>query len=299
MSFATHSQHSTQSPLTSFEPCTRATYQCNSRRLTNGTTSDARQRRRPGRISTSRVVRVKTLLDLPPEIILRIAEFLPTTSSASFALCNKRTYTQLSSTPWNVLSRLEYEDRIHFLSILSRDLPRHHACHGCIRLHLSSFTPRPANINALPQPSSCIPASARGGYSEDGLVHISNYYSPYRLRFPHVQLALKQHHNGPGHGMLLSELSHTEIQFIQGSMFLFSVDARIASDELLVRSQEWVISNQHLREAFLSRALIHGACQHLMTYNADFDPDDSFTSLIRCRLGHGVADDDCACKRLH
>lgn len=36
-----------------------------------------------------------------------------------------------------------------------------------------------------------------------------------------------------------------------------------------------------------------------MTYNADFDLDDSFTSLIRCRLDHGAADDDCACMRLH
>jgi hypothetical protein len=247
-------------------------------------------------ISTSRV---KTLLDLPPEIILRIAAFLPMTSTASFALCNKRSAAQLGSRPWNLLSGLESEDRIHFLSILSRDLPRHHACHGCIRLHLSSSTPQPANINAPPQPGSCIPASARGGYSEDGLVFIPNYYSPYRLRFPHVQLALKQHHHGLDHGISLSDLSHTDIQFIQGSVFLFSVDARIASDEMVVRSQEWVISSQHPREHFLSRTLIHGVCQHLMTYNADFDLDDSFSSLIRCRLGHGATDDDCACMRLH
>jgi hypothetical protein len=47
-------------------------------------------------ISTSRV---KILLDLPPEIILRIIEFLPTTSTASFALCNKRSAAQLGSKP--------------------------------------------------------------------------------------------------------------------------------------------------------------------------------------------------------
>ena len=48
--------------------------------------------------------RVKTLLDLPPEIILRIAAFLPTTSTASFALCNKRSAAQLGSRAWNLLS---------------------------------------------------------------------------------------------------------------------------------------------------------------------------------------------------
>jgi hypothetical protein len=36
-----------------------------------------------------------------------------------------------------------------------------------------------------------------------------------------------------------------------------------------------------------------------MTYNAVFDLDDSFTDLIRCRFGHGAADDDCACMGLH
>lgn len=245
------------------------------------------------------ILRVKTFLDLPPEIILQIAEFLPTTSTASVALCNKRFAAQLGSRSWNLLSGLESEDRIHFLSILSRDLPHRHACHGCIRLHLSSSISHPANINAPPQPGSCIQASARGGYSEDGLVYISNYYSPYRMRFPHVQLALKQHHHGLGHGISLGDLSHTEIQFIQGGVFLFSVDARIVSGQMVVRSQEWVISSQHPREHFLSRTLTHGVCQHLMTYNAEFDLDDSFTSLIRCRLSHGAADDDCACMRLH
>jgi len=123
--------------------------------------------------------------------------------------------------------------------------------------------------------------------------------SAYQLRFSHVQLALKQHHHGLDHGISLSDLSHTDIQFVQRSVFLFSVDARIASDEMVVRSQKWVISSQHPREHFLSRTLIHDICQHLMTYNADFDLDDSFASLIRCRLGHGAADDDYACMRLH
>jgi hypothetical protein len=203
-------------------------------------------------ISTSLV---KTLLDLPPEIILQIAAFLPTSSAASLALCNKRSAAHLGSRPWNLLSSLEPEDRIQFLSILSQDLPRHHVCHGCIRLHLSSSTPLPANINVPPQPASCIPASDRGGYSEDGLFRISNYFFPYRLRFPHVQLALKQHHHGLDHGISLSDLSHTDIQVVHGTVYLFSVDARIACKEMVVRSQEWVIPSQHPREHFLSRKL--------------------------------------------
>ncbi|PMD39670.1 hypothetical protein L207DRAFT_429028 [Hyaloscypha variabilis F] len=45
-------------------------------------------------ISTSRP---RTVLDLPPEIILYIANFLPTTSTALFALCNKTSASQLRS----------------------------------------------------------------------------------------------------------------------------------------------------------------------------------------------------------
>ncbi|KAE9381282.1 hypothetical protein N431DRAFT_505699, partial [Stipitochalara longipes BDJ] len=233
--------------------------------------------------------------DLTPEIILQIAEFLPTTSSASFALCSKRLAAQLGNRVWNLLINLESEDRIHFLSILSRYLPRHHACHGCIRLHLSNSIPHPANFNAPPQPDSCIPPSVRSDFREGGRVLISNYFSPYRLCFPHVQLALKRHHNGFDHGIPLSDLSHTEIQLTEGSVFLFSVDARIASEELVVRSQEWVVSSQHPREAFLSRTHIHGVCLHL---GSKFF-NDSFTSLIRCRLSHEAADENCACMGLH
>jgi hypothetical protein len=98
----------------------------------------------------------KTLLDLPPETILQIIAFLPTTSTASLALCNRKSATHVGSRTWNLLSSLGPEDHVHFLYILSRDLPCHHACHGCIRLHLSSSTLLPANINGLHLPSSWV-----------------------------------------------------------------------------------------------------------------------------------------------
>lgn len=84
-------------------------------------------------------------------------------------------------------------------------------------------------------------------------------------------------------------------------MYLFSVEVRIASDEMVMRSQEWILSlsNQLPREQFLSKTVIHGVCQHLMTYNADFGFDDRLTTLIRCQLNHAAADDDCACMKLH
>ncbi|RDL30782.1 uncharacterized protein BP5553_10127 [Venustampulla echinocandica] len=245
-------------------------------------------------------VSVKTLLDLPPELILQIIEFLPTISIASFALCNKRSAAQLGSRAWNLLSNLESDDRIHFLTILSRDLPRHHACHGSFRLHLSSSIPQPANLNAPPEPDSCIPAYARNShFIDDGFVRIPLYFSPYKLRFHHVQLALKQHHYGFGHGIPLSDLSHNDITLTRRSVCLFSVDARIASNELVMRSQEWVLLSQRPVEHFLSESQGYGVCRHMTTRNEGTDLDGRLTTLIRCQLGHGAADDDCACMGLH
>ncbi|KAI6712580.1 hypothetical protein JHW43_004898 [Diplocarpon mali] len=241
---------------------------------------------------------IKTLLDLPPELILRIAYFLPTTSTALFSLCCKRLASQLSSSTWNLLSNLESEDRIQFLTILSRDLPRYYACHGCIHLHLSSSDALPADLFAPASSSSCIPASARGGHSEDGVVRISNYSSPYSLRFSHVQLALKRHHHGPEHGISLSDLSHTDIKVMGGSTFLFSVEARIVSDEVVVRSQEWVLTSEHPTQDFGSRSITHNVCQHLLTYNAEFQLNDDLTRLMRCRSSHRPADAGCACMGL-
>lgn len=244
-------------------------------------------------ISTSGVI---TLLGLPPELVLQIADFLPTTSTASFALCNKKFAAWLGRKSWKLLSEMDDKHRIHFLSILSRDLPRHHACHGCIRLHLSSSIPHPADFNAPRYPHSCIPKINGVSYAYEGVTYISRFDSLYKLRFPHIQLALKQHHHGLDHGISLGELSHTDIRFTGRHVSLFSVDARIASDELVMRSQEWVLWSQLPLENLLSGKLLYTLCPHLTNGRVFYD---SLTTLLQCRLGHGAADNGCACMGLH
>jgi hypothetical protein len=165
-------------------------------------------------ISTSRP---RTVLDLPPEIIVYIAELLPKTSTALFALCNKTSASQLRSRSWNLLSSLHAEDRIDFLSILSRDLPRYQACHGCVRLQVSSSIPHPAEVTTPSQHDSCISASDRRDSLTNGVACISDYFSSYRIRFSHVKLALKRHHYGLDHGISLDELSHTEVEEVRSS----------------------------------------------------------------------------------
>jgi hypothetical protein len=192
--------------------------------------------------------RPRTVLDLPPEIILHIADFLPTTSTALFALCNKTSASQLRSRSWNLLSSLDAENRIDFLSILSRDLPRYQACHGCIRVHLCSSIPHPADFTTTSQHDSCISASDRRDSLTNGVACISDCFSYYRIRFSHVQLALKRHHYGLDHGISLDELSHTEIKVVEGSAVFFSVsgmDPLEPSPARRVHGQETDVQRLH------------------------------------------------------
>lgn len=224
---------------------------------------------------------VENLLDLPPEIILQISSFLQHHFASSLGLSNKFLAALIGRKSWYLLASLEPGSRIHFLSLLTRDLPNQYECHGCIRLHLTTAVPLPTHIDHTFPPTSCIPPSDRDdALLSEGLVRISNYFSSYKIAFPHIQLAMRRHRHGPGHGVLLKDLSHTEIYFAQGHIFLFSVEARITNDELMLRSQEWFLSRYHPRETFEADTLKFGVCRHLLSYNNVWGLDDSFTHLL-------------------
>ena len=77
------------------------------------------------------------LLDLPPEAILCIADFLPAHSAASLAFCNHSLSQVLGPQCWKPLRQHNHEARIAFLSALAKDLPGYFVCHICSLLHLS------------------------------------------------------------------------------------------------------------------------------------------------------------------
>jgi hypothetical protein len=63
------------------------------------------------------------LSDLSPELILSVADFLPTSSSACLALCNRRHSYIIGPMAWASLRHQEEADRMAFLCVLARDLP--------------------------------------------------------------------------------------------------------------------------------------------------------------------------------
>lgn len=64
------------------------------------------------------------LLDLPPEAIPCIADFLPVHSAASLAFCNRGLSLLLGPQCWEPVRQHNHEARIPFLSALAKDLPR-------------------------------------------------------------------------------------------------------------------------------------------------------------------------------
>lgn len=249
----------------------------------------------------------RTLLSLPPELLIQISDFLPSSSTASFALCNKHLTSLLGSKSWISLrsdpNPEQTQQRIHFLTLLSRDLPSQYACHTCLILHSSSSVPVPGNPTARYQPNRCTydsTPSLHSCFAHESL-HISNYIASYSLLFSHVQLALKRHKYGPKHGIPLQDLAYKELRLFNRDAYFFSVEARISpapatpsysgpeSDEpqLLLRSQEWIVStSRSVKQEFESRRVRHAVCPHLMTYNGEFGLDDTLTILLRCRLSH-------------
>jgi hypothetical protein len=98
------------------------------------------------------------LLDLPPEAILCIADFLPVHSAASLAFCNHKLKSATRSAVLEPLRQHNHGARITLLSALAKDLPGYFVRHICSLLHLSSrvLPPRPTESGLFQNPLRCV-----------------------------------------------------------------------------------------------------------------------------------------------
>jgi hypothetical protein len=221
------------------------------------------------------------LLGLPPEVIMCVADFLPLHSAASLAFCNRTLSHLLGTQCWEPLRQRNYEARTEFLSTLAKDLPGYFVCHICSLLHLSSgvHPPGPTESRLSQNFLPCV--------WYDSCISHRSPRSPYILKFAHVQLAMKRHHYGFDHGISLDSLSHTEVEECifeeYSSTTLLSVDARIASDELLMRSQQFIILPTDERDKLLSHMLrVCDICGHIW----DYRENGELWELIKCSLDY-------------
>lgn len=193
------------------------------------------------------------LLRLPPEIILMVASMLPTPSAACLALCSRRLNHILGPGSRRSLQSEAPDVVLAFLLFFAKDLPQHFVCQECVCLHHMSAINWPRIITRYlgPEGSRCI---------WQGLDFRHLFFSRYRIYFPHIQLAMKQHYCGTDIGFPLEAFQHLEVEHdqIKQKTTLLSIDAQIVSNELLMRSQTWILLPWSRRDDFIDDLATNG-----------------------------------------
>jgi hypothetical protein len=117
--------------------------------------------------------------------------------------------------------------------------------------------------------------------------HCHLFLTRYQIYFPHIQLVMKQHYCGTDIGFPLEAFQHLEVgqDEIQQKTTLLSVNARIVSGELLIRSQTWILLPWSRRSEFIDHlaesSLSFEFCVH--TLLGPFS-QDLVLDLVRSRL---------------
>lgn len=236
---------------------------------------------------------VSQLLCLPPELIVLIASMLPTPSAACLTLCSRRLNHILGPGFWRCLQSEPPDVRLAFLSSLAKDLPQHFVCKECACLHQMSAIKWPRLITHHSGPR-CIWHWESSDYR-----HL--FWSQYRIYFPHIQLAMKQHQYGTDIGFPLESFQHLEVEHdqTQQKITLSFVDARIVSNELLMRSQTWILLPWSQRDVFIDElakdCLSNDICVHTRLGPLD---RNLVSDLVRSRLDQIEAREKCQTETL-
>ena len=231
------------------------------------------------------------LLRLSPEIILLIASKLSTPSASCLALCSRRLSHILGPGFWRSLQSEAPDVLLAFLSSLARDLPQHFVCQECVCLHRISAIKWPRLITRHLGP--------RCSWQSLGYRHL--FLSRYHIYFPHIQLAMKQHCCGTDIGFPVEAFQHLEVEHdqTQQKITLLSVDAQIISNELLMRSQTWILLPWSRRHNYIDELAKNSLPNNISIHtrlgplNRNLESD-----LIRSRLDQLEAREKCRTQTL-
>ena len=226
--------------------------------------------------ATQEVVRpFPCLLDLPSEMLLHIASFLPVGSAALLALCNHSTSCILGPQYWEKLQTVPPREREEFLLTLERDLPAFIFCHRCAKLHLPDDRGTGAVVrfpHERKDERPCFRADLRTG---------TYRYFHHAFRFEHVQMIMKRHRLGLDNNAHLQRLSMTETFYRPTHNYQVSMEVRVESDELLVRAQHrLLIPTGHPIQ--MPKVGFAHLCRHLQSPIRK----DYLWKLLHCRMDH-------------
>jgi hypothetical protein len=212
------------------------------------------------------------LSGLPPELIILIASMLSIQSAACLSLCNRAMSQILGPNIWRCLKLQTSKIRASFLFDLSKDLPQYFVCYACIKLHASSGVQWPRTAPRT------LPRCPREGHA---LLHCPQ--SVLCVRFLYIQLAMNRHYRGPSYGFPLEAFQSTEIieSDVDRNVVLLSVDTQIVFDELLMRSQQWVLIPRDRRHELVDDRSFSYICPHIWVLGR---PGNNLPTLIQSRL---------------
>lgn len=208
---------------------------------------------REGVSPCSEIIHTTTLLDLLPEILLSIFDFLSSVDFLCFSLCSHR----LRELSLKQISRLPPCMGGHklFLTRLERDLPEYFACDYCEILHRYDGS-ESFELAGLPSGEACQLPCARPWWFTTWATmrsHSFRPYSPNQLSFLQLKLAMRRFYCGPRAGVSTDSLFYTQIRRypLQSTstypdrIALFSREAQICPDPvgLYVRMQDIVLVN--------------------------------------------------------
>ncbi|KAL5349681.1 hypothetical protein ACLOAV_004711 [Pseudogymnoascus australis] len=192
------------------------------------------------------------LSTLPPELILRIASYLPPPSAGAFALCTKHLHSLLATpylkcphghAPFNTAS---------FLQLLEPSLPDHIVCHHCTKLHLITCSKRHIQFTKR--------CDAKANSPMRSHIH---------PRFSHVvfQMAMKRYRQGLPHLPLLNLLAFDECSWFGPDQ---SKTSHLIVDGALLQRQQHVLLAHPNNDLSLRGAKIM-ICPHVRQVHGEID----------------------------
>jgi hypothetical protein len=251
-----------------------------------------------------------TLANLPAEVLLNIAQFLPIPSSAALALCSREIQCKMGSVYFQEINKIKWkpytdscnstddtalpcppeeQDRQNFLEFLDRDSLDFIYCYYCKKLHKPDLTDSEKDIRPF------VDFNKRRACSQ-----VHSYYKPHNylhqdFTFSRAKNVMKHHRAGLDCTSLLKDLSRTVTNFRDTHTQQNSVTCRISlndSGRLLVRAQHWFLIPANPRPVFPADYSID-LCPHLSTWSGTIYPG-LLEKLIECTTSHSTPCSTCS-----
>jgi hypothetical protein len=250
------------------------------------------------------------LENLPAEVLLNIAEFLPLSSAATLALCSRKIQSKMGWVHFQEINKIKWkpytdscnsaddtalpcppeeEDRQTFLEFLDRDSLDFIYCYYCKKLHKPDLTDSEKAIRPFVDFNKRRPCS-----------QVHSYYKPHNylhqdFTFSRAKNVMKHHRANLDCTSLLKGLSRTVTNFRDTHTQQTSVTCRISlndSGRLLVRAQHWFLIPADPKPVFPAEYSID-LCPHLSTWSGTSYPG-LLEKLIECTSSHSTPCSTCS-----